>query len=379
MKCKTTIEKILCLFMVLTVVALVAMACDGNGTGGCETTSTPTPTPTPDPISSEPLLLGRFDTSDPAGPRASWSASTIKANFEGTDVGVNLTSSGDNWFNVIIDGSVQAPVNITPGTSQPVLLASGLASGPHTIEIVKRTEAYQGEMQFFGFVFPNGGTLLAAPEASARRIEFIGDSITCGYGNEGESQYQTYTAKNENAYLAYGSITARLLGADQITIAAGGKGVLRDYGGSTYQQMPELYPRTIIWDPDLIWDFTQWVPQVVVINLATNDYSTGIPDRSEFTKAYTNLVKKVRDQYADAVIYCAIGPMLWGDGLVSARDYVSSMVNQLQVQGDANVKYIEFPMQTGENGYGEDWHPSVKTHGIMANQLAARIRADLGW
>lgn len=362
--------------LLLILIAALVLGCENTG---CDLTPLPDPDPTPDPTVSEPLFIGRFDSSDPAGPKASWSASTIKANFEGADIGIDLTSTGDNWFNVIIDGSVQAPINITPGTPQPVLLASGLASGSHTIEIVKRTEAYQGEMQFLGFVFPNGGSLLGRPAASERRIEFIGDSITCGYGNEGDSQYQTYSAKNENAYLAYGSITARLLAADQITIAAGGKGVLRDYGGSTDQQMPELYPRTIIWNPNLIWDYTQWVPQVVVINLATNDYSTGIPDRSEFTTAYANLVKKVRSQYAGAVIYCAIGPMLWGDGLASARDYVSSMVNQLHAQGDANVKFIEFPMQTGENGYGEDWHPSVKTHEMMANRLAAQIQTDLGW
>lgn len=368
--------------LLILIVALV-FGCEPYPTNGCGDNPTPIPTPIPTPeptpAASVPLLIGRFDTSDATGPKASWSASTIKASFQGTDIGVNLKSSGDNWFNVIVDGSVQAPINITANTPQPVLLASGLSSGRHTIEIVKRTEAYQGEMQFLGFTFPKGGSLLSQPAAAVRRIEFVGDSITCGYGNEGTSQYQTYTPKNENAYLAYGSITARLLGADQITIAAGGKGVLRDYGGSTSQQMPELYPRTIIWNANLIWDHTQWVPHVVVINLATNDYSTGIPDRTQFTAAYINLVKRVRRQYADAIIYCAIGPMLWGDNLVSARDYVSSMVNQLRAEGDAKVKFIEFPMQTGENGYGEDWHPSVKTHELMASQLAAQIRTDLNW
>ncbi len=86
----------------------------------------------------------------------------------------------------------------------------------------------------------------------------------------------------------------------------------------------------------------------ISVNLSTNDYSTGIPDRDEFATAYVNLVKTVRGRYADAVIYCAVGPMLWGDGLVSARDYVSSMVNQLNAEGDANIFFeIDFPFCYG--------------------------------
>lgn len=335
--------------------------------------------PTTEPETADVLLIGRFDMSDPAGPKASWSASTIKANFEGSEILADITSSGDNWFNVIIDGNVQSPVNITPSTAQPVLLATGLSAGAHTIELVKRTEGNQGEIQFRGFTFRQGGNLLATPAASDRRIEFVGDSITCGYGNEGTSQYQSFTPKNENAYLAYGSVTARILDADQTTVSVSGIGMTRNYDGNTAQTMPVLYPRTLTWNPNLLWDYTNWIPDVVVINLCTNDFNSGIPDRNHFTATYMDFVSKMRRQYANAVIYCALGPMLYGENLNSARDYISSVVNQLTIAGDAKVKFIEFPMQNETNGYGEDWHPSIKTHELMANQLAAQIRTDLGW
>ncbi len=368
-------KKIKALLLILIALLLLS-GCD---TSGCETFPTPTPTPTPEPTEPGVLLIGRFDQSNSSGPKASWGASTVKARFQGTAIGANLTSSGDNWFNVIVDGNVLPPVNITAYTAQPVTLASGLTSGTHTIEVVKRTEGNQGEMQFLGFTFPQGGSLLAPPKAAARRIEFIGDSITCGYGNEGTSQYQSFTAKNENAYLAYGSVTARLLEADQVTVACSGKGVIRNYGGDTNQMMPDLYPRTLTWNPNLLWDYTQWQPHVVVINLCTNDYSIGIPNRYQFTTAYADLVQEVRGQYAGAVIYCAVGPMLSGENLNSARDYISSVVNDMNSSGDTKVKFIEFPAQTGALGFGEDWHPSVRTHQLMADQLANRIRSDLGW
>lgn len=338
-------------------------------------TATPTITPTPTGSPSV-LLIGRFDMSDPAGPKAAWSASTIKARFTGTEVKANIKSAGDNWFNIIIDGTVKTPVNINQNTAMPVTLASGLASGTtHTIELVKRTECNQNEFQFLGFTF-TGGSLQTPPAASARRIEFIGDSITCGYGNEGTDRYQSFTTKNENVYLAYGCITARNLNADQFTIAWSGKGVLQNYGGDKNDLFPVVYPRMYPWVSTPTWDYTKWIPQVVVINLGTNDWSTTAPDKTAFTTAYTNFVRTVRSRYASATIYCALGPMLNGDGLNNCRDGIKSAISQL---ADAKIKFIEFPPQQEANGYGEDWHPSLKTHQLMADQLTQQIKADMGW
>jgi lysophospholipase L1-like esterase len=345
----------------------------------CTSTPVPTAGPTANPNSGV-LLVGRFLTTDPAGPKFGWSATTIRANFQGTDISVKLASTGDNYINVIIDGTVRTPINVPSGTSgaSTITLATGLSSGNHTIELVRRTECNIGDMQFLGFTFSNGA-LLAPPAASSRRIEFIGDSITCGYGNEGTSQYQTFTTKNENAYLAYGPVTARALNADQITVSWSGKGVIRNYGGDTNDLMPAIYSRILPYDTTNLWDSSKWIPHVAVINLCTNDYSVGIPDWTQFTTAYTNFVKKIRAQYASAHIYCAVGPMLNGDNLTSARDYINTLVNSLRSAGDTKVHFIEFPMQDGSLGYGEDWHPSVATHAKMANQLAAQIKTDLGW
>jgi lysophospholipase L1-like esterase len=342
-------------------------------------TATPTipPTLTPTPTSTgSVLLLGRFDLSDPAGPKASWSASTIKARFTGTAVQANIKSAGDNWFNVVIDGVVKTPVNIKQNTAMPITLASGLAAGTvHTIELVKRTECNQNEFQFLGFTF-TGGSLQAPPSVAARRIEFIGDSITCGYGNEGTDRYQSFTTKNENVYLAYGCITARNLNADQFTIAWSGKGVYHNYGGDTTDLFPAVYPRMYPWAATPTWDYTKWTPQVVVINLGTNDYSTSIPDKAGFVAAYSNFLRKIRNQYPNALIYCALGPMLNGNGLSACRDGINTAMNQL---ADARIKFIEFPQQQESNGYGEDWHPSLITHQLMANQLTQQIKTDMNW
>lgn len=340
-------------------------------------TFTPSITPTGGTASAV-LYIGRFNTSDPAGPKSAWSATTIKANFSGTAISANLVSVGDNWYNVVIDGVVKTPVHVPAGTNGVVALASGLASGNHTIEFVRRTEAYIGDVQFKGFTV-TGGQLLAAPTPSARRIEFIGDSISAGYGNEGIDQYHSFTPQNENAYLAYGPVTARALGADQFVVAWSGKGVSRNYGGDTTDLMPSLYPRILPYDTTTLWNPSQWVPQVVVINLGTNDFGSGVPDKTTFTTAYSNFVKQIRGQYPSAHIYLALGPLLYDPNLTTARDYITTVSNQLTSAGDTKIHFIEFPQQTGALGYGEDWHPSVAQHAAMAQQLITQIKADLGW
>ncbi|MFZ6029421.1 MAG: GDSL-type esterase/lipase family protein, partial [Chloroflexota bacterium] len=367
--------------------ALNGVACNGGtvvpttaATPTLVTTATPWPSLTPtnasDPDTA--LYVGRFTSGDPAGPRSAWSATTIKANFTGTGISAGLYSSGDNWYNVIIDGIVMAPVHIPSGTSGPVTLASGLAAGNHSLEFVRRTEAWVGDVQFSGFT-ATGGQLLAAPTPAARRIEFIGDSITAGYGNEGDSQYQSFTTQNENAYLAYGPVTARALGADQFTIAWSGKGVIRNYGGDTTDVLPSIYRRILPYDTATLWDAGQWIPHVVVINLGTNDFSVGVPDETAFTTAYIDFVAQIRSQYPAAHIYCALGPMLSGSNLISARDYITTVVDHFTATGDTAVHFIEFPTQDGLLGYGEDWHPSVAQHAAMATQLINRLKADLGW
>ncbi|MFW2488686.1 hypothetical protein ACN077_08925 [Clostridium chromiireducens] len=47
-------------------------------------------------------------------------------------------------------------------------------------------------------------------------------------------------------------------------------------------------------------------------------------------------------------------------------------VNLKEFSRDNKIHFIEFPRQNSSNGLGEDWHPSVKTQEVMANQLAGK-------
>ncbi len=323
-------------------------------------------------------FLGRFDKSKPEAPAFAWPGSAIATRFSGTGLDVSLHDDGTNFFAVSIDGAAPT-VLATSGVQDTYTLAQGLADGEHDALLFRRTESFQGIVHFHGFTAAGGKALIPTPAPFKRRLELIGDSITCGYGNEGAGPNCGFSAETENAWLAYGSITARALSAEPRVIAYSGKGVYRDGGGVTADQMPALYERTFADDGSSTWDFAAWKADVVVLNLGTNDFGSGDPGQP-YVDAYAGLVKQIRGHYPDAYILCAVGSMMIGPPLSTNVGYVKGVVSAANADGDARVSFVDLGVQDGDvDGFGCDYHPSAKTNQRMADQLTAAIKAVTGW
>ncbi|WP_437542600.1 SGNH/GDSL hydrolase family protein [Sorangium sp. So ce367] len=368
----------------------------GDGGGGAEpgtTSSSTSGAGGEDPSGDTTRFIGRFDTTKPEGPRFSWAGSAIVTRFSGTSIGVRFndesTAAESNFFQVVIDGEAKGVLKVN-SEEDLYTVAEGLPDGEHDLVLHRRTEPLVGVSQFLEFVPEQGEALLPVPAAPARRIEVIGDSISAGYGVDGANETCPFTSATENNYLAYSALTGRLVGADTTIVAWSGRGVYRNYDGEVAPTMPEIYGRTIADEEQPAWDFSSWVPQVVVINLGTNDFSINVPGdaqfRAPFTNAYAGLVETVRTNYPDAFIFCTIGPMLsdsypeGAQALTRARSYIGQVVKARNDSGDDKVRVLEFPAQDGAaNGLGCDYHPSVKTNALMAQQLAEAIREELDW
>jgi hypothetical protein len=322
-------------------------------------------------------FVGRFDGSDPAGPRFAWSGSGILARFSGTAVGVRL--AGGQQYTVLIDG-VEQPKLVSSGDVDP--LAGDLPPGEHLVELYRRTEANEGEAQFLGFEL-GAGALLAPPPAAPRRIEIIGDSISCGYGVEGADASCPFTADTENHYLTYGAIAARDVGAELVTVAWSGKGLVCNYGDeetSCVDPMPVYFDRTLPEQADSVWDFDAYQPQAVVINLGTNDFSTDVdPSAAEFEAAYVSLLERVRDAYPAATVFCTVGPLLAGADLATVRAAIEGAAAARAAAGDTRVEVFELAERNPNDGAGCDYHPSPRTHEIMAEALTSALSSALDW
>lgn len=284
---------------------------------------------------AEPKFVGRFLFPAKGDPENGipardftvfdWSGNYIQIRFKGTEkVTVKLSlppsqNPQDQMVQVALDNlaPVNRQVTVTrdPKTNKPTITpapsfdVTGLSKGEHELTIWKNTEAQKGALEFRGFEL-NGGELLP-PNRRPRRMEVIGDSITCGYGNLGENATCPFEVKirevktpdgktipvtvplTENQYLSFTSQTARNLSADVVTICWSGKGVYKNYkenvrfdptgaavpAADATTTVPDLWEkRTIANDAtNNLWDFTkekpEEKPQVVVISLGTNDFA----------------------------------------------------------------------------------------------------------
>jgi lysophospholipase L1-like esterase len=323
-------------------------------------------------------LMGRFDRADPARPGFGWSGSAMIARFQGTGATLRIDGS-PNQFAVLIDGVLSPVLKVTSGTTQ-YALASALVSGTHDVVVWKRTEGNQGSNRFLGLDVI-GGPLLASAAAPDRRVEVYGDSITAGYGLDGQGPNCTFSQDTENHYLTYGALTARALNADLHTIAWSGIGMYRNYGSTTASAdaMPAVYARTLPTQATSVWAFDSWQPHAVVINLGTNDASTNGDPGVPYETAYLDFVRSLRQKYPSTYFVLTIGPMLSGTSLSAIKGHLQMVIQTRLGEGDSQMSLLEFPQQTGADGYGCDWHPNAATNAKMATLLTAELKTRLGW
>jgi lysophospholipase L1-like esterase len=326
----------------------------------------------------------------------------IETVFEGDAIDMRLKDFGSksktatNYYWVIVDGKASKLAVCADREVYP--LARGLGAGEHTVTVVKRTESgpggqpNKGKGEFLGFRVRTGTALKPAAKPE-RLLEFVGDSITCGYGNDLSTTKPDdfkFTSANEDAWNAYGALTARALKADYVAVAASGRGVIRNYSDFTGLLVPEIYEKTLHEDSAApAWDHKGYSPDVVVVNLGTNDYSPGLTTEeldahhAAFQKGYIDFLTRIREVHAAATIIAVVGPML-GDSyptgynaLTNVKKVLQAAVAARNTAGDANVYYLAFAAQSSP--YGEDWHPTIATHQKMADALTTLIKTQKSW
>lgn len=341
-----------------------------------------------------PTFVGRFDTRDPAGPRASWPGTRVLARFEGTAVAVKLREFAETWMDgapsyweVSIDHGPWTALRMIPD-DQPhdFELATGLPNGPHEVEIYKRSETQTGITQFLGFDF-HGGRSLPSPEHQKRKIEVMGDSFATGFGDENIDSPGTdcpgadWSGQWENFRKSWGAILGVKFDAEVHGIVYSGKGLLKNIWPTDDDPLREYYPRA---DPDPeiansnppLFDLKSWIPDVIVLTQGSCDFDGGV-SYEEFRTAYRAFViDTLRARGPQTHIFMGVV----GAG---ARGEVSQVASEIIAEraavGDDRMHLFLAKPYTWEEMTACNGHGTPAWHQRVADEIAAEIRAKVGW
>ncbi|MBS1532035.1 MAG: electron transporter RnfD [Bacteroidetes bacterium] len=325
--------------------------------------------------------MGRVAMLDEAA-ELSWPGTSASINFYGTGVKATIKDEhGENFINVVIDGKVVSVLH-PDSIQKEYTLASGLPAGKHSLELFKRTEWTMGKTWIYQFALGRGSSVLAPDPVNKRKIEFFGNSITCGYAVIDSSGKDRGTAPYENAWLSYATLTAQHYNAEFNLIARSGIGITVSWFP---QIMPEMYDRLDPTDSESKWDFSKYQPDVVVINLFQNDswivklpqneqfkarFGDKAPTDEQLIKAYKDFVRSIRDKYRKAQIICVLGNMDATKEGSPWPGYVEKAVAEL---GDKNIYTHFFPYKNTPG------HPNVKEQQAMADDLIGFIDQHIKW
>ncbi len=315
------------------------------------------------------------------GAAFTWPGVYFEGRFRGTSVGLAINDAV-NDYDVQIDGGTPTTL-VTPGDTTRWI--TGLSRGDHTVRLVKRTESPWNLAQFGGLVPGPGGRILAAPAARHRQIEFIGDSWTAGYGDMSTSRDCSgagVLTRNSNADQAFGARTAKALNADYQINAWSGIGMVRNYNGSSPGiDYRTYYDRALQAVDDSVWKRpASWHPQVVVIGLGINDFSTPLNPgekwadepalTADYVAAYQGFLDKLRKRYGPGTRFVLTYPDL-SYRTTALADSVQRIVSSRHDRVSA-LYYDNAAL--GLDLLGCDWHPSLHDHAILAGTLTTYLR-----
>lgn len=323
--------------------------------------------------------VGRYEEKGNATLLAN-TAAGISVRFYGRKLTAKLKNeSGNAIFAVLADGKTdpeETKINLaTDGKNGTYTLAEFDREGVHTVRLLKVTEESISRATLLSLTVERGG-LLPAEDSYAFRLHVYGDSITCGYGNlRAEGDPDVLQPETQNGLLSYAGLTATELGAYYSAFAKSGIGLYTDpYNGTVFAGT--AYDR-VSPGSRTAWDLTKDAPDVVVINLGTNDIwhsaekendRNPVFSEADYRAAYLSFVRNLAAVYGKDVHFFLCSGMM-ETGLAKS---VAAVADILSAEG-ISVTAVVLPLKTGYGG-----HPCLAAHRDAAEVLTEAICIKLG-
>ena len=366
---------------------------------------------TEQPLSQLPYLKVHGRTAGRLAPLVLfWTGSAIELNVTGSELWIEAEAAYDvfePWISILVNDVPVSRLMITEGRHWICVFRGMNADKVKNVRIVKDIQAMSGDpgcsLKFHaarsdGWFYP--------VKERPYKLEIIGDSITSGEGAIGARQEEDWIPMWFSAVRNYASITANMLNAEYRILSQSGWGVLTSWDNNPHCNLADGYEKICgvlkgeknealgaLEDND----FSSWQPDVIVVNLGTNDAgafrqpewrdeatgeshkqhlnedgSYNSEDLKKFENAITCFLGKLRRYNREAQIVWAYGML----GIPMMPAIYRGVDAYIAKTGDKKVSVFQLP-DTAEETKGARSHPGVLAHEKAAKELAGYIAGIL--
>lgn len=317
---------------------------------------------------------GRIDFTNPKLPRFWQPGVYINIQFTGERCEIILNDEilwgkNHNYIEVVVDGVAKRMQ--TKSAHDTILFQLEPSVKLHTLSLHKNTEANIGYLELVGF---RCRQLIKPDNKPLRKMEFIGNSITCGTGVDaseipcGKGVWQD----QHNAYLSYGAVTARTLNAQYHLSSVSGIGLMHSCCNMN-TIMPPIFDKISMRNDTINWTFNNYQPDVVTVCLGQND---GIQDSVLFCKNYLSFIRQLRAYYPKAKLILLTSPMADASLVSFMKKTLTAVKKAANKAGDKKVFTYFFSKQYHN---GCDNHPDLAEHQQMAKELTSAVKKIMKW
>lgn len=202
------------------------------------------------------------------------------------------------------------------------------------------------------------------------KLHFIGDSLTCGYGNLSHDVDLAFSTEYEDGLQSYAYLTSTMLNAETEIVAVSGIGIYKSIYASV--SMPYIYEQYDIYDRTPYPFLKRF--DVIILNLGTNDNTylkilvepTRHYESGQLLDTYKHFIKRLKDIHQDTnIIVISQG---------SRQEFVDQIIEKAVLDlNDNHVFHLRLSDILDSDGMGQQYHPTIKTHQRWSMELKTFI------
>ncbi len=336
-------------------------------------------------------FVGRTDHSTPEAPRQWAAGAYFTFGFEGTSCIIdindeNIYGNGRNIIEVVVDDMptqsffthgvrnrivIGSPYHDTNDTTIHIMsFDANITNQKHHVCICRNTETAMGYTQLTSV---SANKIFKWTPQTNLKIEFIGNSITCGAEADTTAVSATEYKWGDwhRAYYGYGPCTARNINAQWALTSVSGIGLIHSCCNMDIT-MPQVYDKYILRENKLNYDFTDFEPDIICSCLGQND---GIQDSATFCSAYVDFIKDVvcKNKQVKHIVLLS-SPMDHAELDAWLRTMLTAVADKLKADGINIVSTFFFSQAWNAGGAS---HPNCSEHAQIANELTEYLKTIL--